>query len=570
LVKGQGSDTFWKTLDTTPRSINCAVQQQQPPVGLSCFGSPSQGVNGTSFTFTASGGNGTYAWTVTAPASPASASGNPFVTTLSGLGTHTATVTSGGASANCSVTLGATQPALTVSLLLDGLHTKTFSYGQSGTLSWSAQTSSGTITDCSATAVPSTNAWTGAQTIPNGTKIESMDVSRNFTLTCHDSTGASNHDTATANVTPNCSPAGQTVAPGVTIQTLTGHGGAGSGYTWFASGGTPSAGSGATFATSFATLGTKNIRVSSGGLTNNSGCTVTVSNNPTGTVVVASNMATTWSITSTGAPLTQSSASTGATYANQPADTYTITNVPDIAGYTKTITPASSQTLSGGGTITFTVTYTAGASGSVDIKANGSDNPPQIVSGATAILTWTSANIQSGSCTASGGWSGAQADQSSGSGYTTAALSSDTTFTITCSKQGGGQVSDSVTVPVRPTQCTDGIDNDGDTFIDYSSVTPPGKTADPGCTSTQDDDESNAIPQCRDGIDNDGDGFTDFSGNDPGCSSADDNSEIDAVFGQCSDGIDNEGDGFIDYPADPGCSSLTDPSEYNEPNIKEI
>lgn len=34
---------------------------------------------------------------------------------------------------------------------------------------------------------------------------------------------------------------------------------------------------------------------------------------------------------------------------------------------------------------------------------------------------------------------------------------------------------------------------------------------------------------------------------------------------QCSDGADNDADGLTDYPSDPGCSSLTDDSEYNAP-----
>lgn len=34
---------------------------------------------------------------------------------------------------------------------------------------------------------------------------------------------------------------------------------------------------------------------------------------------------------------------------------------------------------------------------------------------------------------------------------------------------------------------------------------------------------------------------------------------------QCSDNIDNDNDGLKDYPADPGCSSLTDNDEYNAP-----
>ncbi|MCX8158843.1 MAG: hypothetical protein N3D20_00935, partial [Candidatus Pacearchaeota archaeon] len=65
--------------------------------------------------------------------------------------------------------------------------------------------------------------------------------------------------------------------------------------------------------------------------------------------------------------------------------------------------------------------------------------------------------------------------------------------------------------------------------------------------------------QCIDGIDNDGDGFIDYS-SDPGCSSALDDNESDNP--QCSDGIDNDGDNLVDYPNDSDCTSLRDNSEY--------
>ena len=37
------------------------------------------------------------------------------------------------------------------------------------------------------------------------------------------------------------------------------------------------------------------------------------------------------------------------------------------------------------------------------------------------------------------------------------------------------------------------------------------------------------------------------------------------TFPACGDGWDNDGDGLIDYLSDPGCSSETDPDEYNPP-----
>ena len=70
----------------------------------------------------------------------------------------------------------------------------------------------------------------------------------------------------------------------------------------------------------------------------------------------------------------------------------------------------------------------------------------------------------------------------------------------------------------RKTQCFDGIDNDGDTFIDAN---------DPGCWTDEndsntydpnDDNEENGsapVYECSDGNDNDGDGLIDT--NDPGC-----------------------------------------------------
>ncbi|KKU09976.1 MAG: Cartilage oligomeric matrix protein [Parcubacteria group bacterium GW2011_GWA1_45_7] len=70
--------------------------------------------------------------------------------------------------------------------------------------------------------------------------------------------------------------------------------------------------------------------------------------------------------------------------------------------------------------------------------------------------------------------------------------------------------------------CADGLDNDQDALIDYP--------ADPGCTSSEDSDETNLAPvyQCSDDIDNDQDGWTDFGDpGDPGCSSPTDDSELD-------------------------------------------
>ena len=98
------------------------------------------------------------------------------------------------------------------------------------------------------------------------------------------------------------------------------------------------------------------------------------------------------------------------------------------------------------------------------------------------------------------------------------------------------------------TECNDGVDNDGDGFVDFPE--------DPACSSGLDPSETPFNGQCNDGVDNDGDSFVDYP-DDPNCASGTDASE----FGQCNDGEDNDGDGWIDDPADPGCSSPSDTSE---------
>ena len=70
--------------------------------------------------------------------------------------------------------------------------------------------------------------------------------------------------------------------------------------------------------------------------------------------------------------------------------------------------------------------------------------------------------------------------------------------------------------------------------------------------------------QCRDGIDNDGDTFVDL--NDPGCRNKNDLSELNLKV-QCDDNRDNDGDNKIDYPDDFGCTSPSDNSETNSTTI---
>jgi len=101
--------------------------------------------------------------------------------------------------------------------------------------------------------------------------------------------------------------------------------------------------------------------------------------------------------------------------------------------------------------------------------------------------------------------------------------------------------------------CSDGVDNDGDGWID---------TFDVGCADAADTSERDAAKACDDGRDNDGDYGSDVGG-DAGCADPRNPREDPA----CSDGIDNDGDGKVDYDGfggfyepDPQCSGRPEPN----------
>ena len=114
--------------------------------------------------------------------------------------------------------------------------------------------------------------------------------------------------------------------------------------------------------------------------------------------------------------------------------------------------------------------------------------------------------------------------------------------------------STSGSTPPPTSACSNGLDDDGDGKVDYP--------ADPGCSSSTDNDEYNAPPPppsyaCSNGLDDDADGKVDYPA-DPGCSSSTDTNEYNAPVAACGNGLDDDADGKVDYPADPGCQSLSD------------
>ncbi len=79
-------------------------------------------------------------------------------------------------------------------------------------------------------------------------------------------------------------------------------------------------------------------------------------------------------------------------------------------------------------------------------------------------------------------------------------------------------------------------------------------------------DDTSGLPQCGNGVDDDGDGKIDFP-DDPGCfSTQQDDEDDDCPSGpncpQCSNGIDDDRDGELDYPDETTCETASSPAEH--------
>lgn len=233
--------------------INYGTVCTPPPNTLVC--SPSNGTTpqGLPYTFTATGGSGTYSWS-TVPAAggtPSTGTGASFTQTYTVDGTYVATVTSGGQTASCRVTV---QPAATTDVVCRP-PTQTVQLNQAanvlavfgnGVYAWSA---------------------------PGGSPASGSGP--NFS-TAYDTPGTKTITVTSAGVTSNClvtvpppqptplvcAPPTQTVSIGQTA-TVNATGGTGT-YAWAAPGGSSTSGTGSIFSTSYAAEGTNTITVTSG------------------------------------------------------------------------------------------------------------------------------------------------------------------------------------------------------------------------------------------------------------------------------------------------------------------
>jgi len=134
-----------------------------------------------------------------------------------------------------------------------------------------------------------------------------------------------------------------------------------------------------------------------------------------------------------------------------------------------------------------------------------------------------------------------------------------TTDRFTEEEEGTGQASSYVpTAESGLEACQDGIDNDGDGYIDCVDLDcQPGEEPNPACLP--DGDPEDSAQRCQDGIDNDENGYTDcqdFSCQDFDVCPQEDTDEL------CSDGIDNDGNGYKDCD-DFSCSKNPDVTVCN-------
>jgi uncharacterized repeat protein (TIGR01451 family) len=371
--------------------------------------------------------------------------------------TYTITCTnSAGVSASDSVSVmvqGDPEPP-TVDLRANGSNGPiTIQSGTQATLSWT----SNNATSCQATGGP----WSGTKQLNSSESTQPLTQSTTYTITCSNSVGVTASDSVTINVN-------QPQNPTVDIKANGSDGPVQIAYNTSATLSWTSNNATSCYASSGPWSGNKPLNSSestgsltqgatytitcqnSQGVTDSDSVTITVSQpqNPTvdikangsdGPITIQSGTQATLSWTSQNANSCYASSGpwSGTKALNSSETTQSLTQ-----NTTYSITCQNSQGVTDSDSVTINIQQQNNPT--VDIKANGSDNPSSITYGATANLSWTSQNATT--CYASSGpWSGTKSPNSS---ETSGSLTQTTTFGITCIGSNGQSVTDTVTVPV--------------------------------------------------------------------------------------------------------------------------
>jgi uncharacterized protein (TIGR02145 family) len=215
--------------------------------------------------------------------------------------------------------------------------------------------------------------------------------------------------------------------------------------------------------------------------------------------------------------------------------------------------------------------------------------PDTVIQGGTSELWWDSNGATSCDIESESGqvWTALPA-----SGTKVVSPTETTQYTLTCYGSGGNDDAQEIVSVTEPPQCSDGVDNDGDGFVDMD---------DPGCSSLSDDNEENvsSLPEEKEDLmpavsltadttsiirgekvslswtsrdvlscfaSGGWSGWLDLDGgvlvspNDTTIFRLTCWEQDNSIRPACSDGVDNDGDGNIDGH-DVGCSDAADATE---------
>jgi PKD repeat protein len=318
------------TLTGSAVTLDLCIEYQASPSGLPCGSPPVCDPStvtvpaNTPQTFTATGGTGTYSWSATGPAAPATQTGPPnnsFTTQWSAAGSYIVTVTDGNnASSTCSVTVtGPTCSPATSTIMVNA--PQTFSDSATGTqpFTWSA---TGPATAPSGAGTTFMTSWT-APSAPGTYQVTLTDANSNTSVCI-----------VTVTPTPlTCDPASQTGTTPATLS-FTAMGGWGP-YNFASPGGAPAGGAGSSptspssYQTMYATANTYTVTVTDS--YNQSATCTAIVNDPPLVCSPASQ-----SVMAGGAPASLSATGGNGLYAwNAPGGNPTTGTGPNFApGYT--------------------------------------------------------------------------------------------------------------------------------------------------------------------------------------------------------------------------------------------
>ena len=357
-------------------------------------------------------------------------SGSQGTGALTGNASYTLTCTgTGGSDAEtASVTVNPVVGAPTINLAANPSNVLA---GAASTLTWST---------ANATSCTASSGWSGSKGTSGSTSTGNLGATTGYTLTC-DGPGGSASQTVTVAVTVVPAPSVSLSASPTSLAS-----GSASTLTWTATNATTctaSDGWSGSKNTAGGTASTGALSATTTFMLSCSGTGGTASNSTTVTVVPAPTVSLSANPTSlaSGLASTLSWSATNATSCTASGGWSGSKNTTSGTASTGVLSVTTSFTLScsgTGGTASDSATVTVIPAPTVSLNAS----PTSLASGSSSTLTWSSTNATS--CTASGGWSGTKA--ASGT-LTTGALTTTTTYTLSCSGLAGS-ASDAVTVTV--------------------------------------------------------------------------------------------------------------------------